>query len=474
MNVKLTDAQLRYKDLLKLEYGRYYPLIDWISSDDADRLNRQRKELLKKLKPVVESGCNGTKPDVSKLSPGCRLCAAGQWSCLFINGRCNANCFYCPAPQDDKQAVPQSNGLEFGTPEAYVRYIKQFGFKGISLSGGEPFLDFERSLTYLKAAKEAFGASVHVWLYTNGILATREKLIALRDAGLDEIRFDVGAVNYDLTQLRLAVGVIPVVTVEIPAVPDEYERLKMLVREMADAGVDYLNLHQMRMTRHNMPGFIERGLELSHGKRPTVPRSEITALKLMLYVKTEGIDLPVNYCSFAFKDRYQHAAARFRHAKIIKEDYEDVTSNAYIRSMALQGNGGDIQKAVRCLREERPGWEWYFEENSKRLFVTRTALESLSYTEGLRLYVGYHNTRIRREHDLSLAGRRVQLDTENSVYIERRPDGPETEIPSGEIPDFRQLIASGFKKNNFDPDRYEQWYPLIYHEFIEQGLPDYY
>ena len=27
--------------------------------------------------------------------------ATGAWSCLFINGRCNASCFYCPTSQDE-------------------------------------------------------------------------------------------------------------------------------------------------------------------------------------------------------------------------------------------------------------------------------------------------------------------------------------------------------------------------------------
>lgn len=473
MNVKLTDAQLKYKNQLKPEYGRYYPIIDWVNEDTAKRLNMERKLLLAQLQPFVESGCNDTKPDVSRLSPGCRLCAAGQWSCLFINGTCNANCFYCPAPQN-QEGLPQSNGLDFQSPQAYVAYVKNFGFKGVSLSGGEPLLSFDRSLAYLQAVKKEFGDKIHVWMYTNGILASKEKLQILRDAGLDEIRFDIGATNYKLKYLRSAIGIIPVVTVEIPAVPDEYDMLKNLTHELSDMGVNYLNLHQMRMTHHNMPQFVERSLPISHGKRPTVPESEITALKIMLHVKTSGIDLPVNYCSFAFKDRYQHAAARYRHAKFIKEDYEDVTENAYIRSMALQGDQMVINACVKTLRESRPGWEWYHEVHSDRLFLNLAALKCLRDTKKLTLWVGYHNTRIRKEHDLTYAARTIYLNNETRVHIERRPEGAEFPVNSRDISMFLALVSNGMKKNNLPEQKRESWYPLISHEFIESGLPDYY
>jgi pyruvate formate-lyase activating enzyme-like uncharacterized protein len=473
MNVKLSDAQLKYKNQLQIEYGRYYPLIDWVDKTTADRLNKKKKALLNKLVPFVESGCNKTKPDVSSLAPGCRLCAAGQWSCLFINGMCNANCFYCPAPQMD-EGLPQSNGLHFETPGAYVAYVKNFGFKAVSISGGEPLMSFERSLAYLRAVKQEFGNKIHVWMYTNGILATMKKLKILRDAGLDEIRYDIGATNYNLKYLKLAIGIIPVVTVEIPAVPDEIERLKTLVGELATLGVNYLNLHQMRMTKHNMPEFVERGLLISHGKRATVPESEITALKIMLHVKQCGIDLPVNYCSYAYKDRYQHATSRYRQAKYIKEDYEDVTSNAYIRSMALQGDKQALTRCIQLLREIRPGWEWYHDQESGSLFLNMAALKSVNECKNLNLIVEYHNTRIRKSHDPAYTARTVFLDKETQLYIERRPEGAGIFIEYNDIPEFLMLISEGVQKIVLPVEKIKTCYPVIYHEFIESGLPDYY
>jgi pyruvate formate-lyase activating enzyme-like uncharacterized protein len=65
----------------------------------------------------------------------------------------------------------------------------------------------------LKAIKTRVDRPVFAWLYTNGILASQEKLKALRDGGLDEIRFDVSANGYCLKSLEQALHVIPRVTV---------------------------------------------------------------------------------------------------------------------------------------------------------------------------------------------------------------------------------------------------------------------
>ena len=82
------------------------------------------------------------------------------------------------------------------------------------------------TLAYLSAVRKRCGDDVHLWLYTNGTLLTTDLCSRLRDAGLNEIRFDLGAVRYNLKKLRLAVGCIPTVTVEIPAVPEDEELLK--------------------------------------------------------------------------------------------------------------------------------------------------------------------------------------------------------------------------------------------------------
>lgn len=318
------------------EYGFQYDLLTFATPDQLASASAERRELLQWLEQHAAFGCAGTKVDCSGLSPGCRHCGEGGWSCLFVNGRCNGRCFYCPTAQDD-DGPPVTNGLAFTSPRDYAAYVAALGFSGVSISGGEPLMTPDLTLAYLSAVRQRCGDDVHLWLYTNGTLLTADLCSRLRDAGLNEIRFDLGAVRYHLKKLRLAVGCIPTVTVEIPAVPEDEELLKRKMVEMAEAGVNHLNLHQMRLTPHNFGPLTERGYTFIHGEKITVLESELCALRMVRFGLEQGIPLPVNYCSFPYKRRFQHAAARRRAALAVCASGETVTEPGYLRTLSAAG-----------------------------------------------------------------------------------------------------------------------------------------
>ncbi|MGE3550722.1 MAG: radical SAM protein, partial [Geobacter sp.] len=273
----MTDALYREKliNANRREYGRAYDLLPFADEAAVAAANHERDELLTWLGEHARFGYAGTKVDCNRLSPGCQRCGEGSWSCLFINGRCNGRCFYCPTSQED-DGPPVTNGLAFSAPEEYADYVQRFGFRGVSISGGEPLLTPQLTLAYLRAVRQRCGSDLHLWLYTNGTLLTKGLCQELREAGLDEIRFDLGAVRYHLKKLRLAVGVIPTVTVEIPAVPEDELLMQRTMRELADAGCNHLNLHQLRLTPHNLPHLLERNYTFVHGEKVTVLESELT------------------------------------------------------------------------------------------------------------------------------------------------------------------------------------------------------
>lgn len=315
------------------EYGALFNYMNWIDAGRAAEAQRRREELL--ARPGVGLACLGTKVHHGPLSPGCRQCAERSWSCLFISGRCNGRCFYCPTPQNNDDP-PMSGTVPFRRAGDFAAFVRLFGFGGASVSGGEPFLDFERSLDYVRALRSTCGPGLHIWLYTNGILATPEKLGRLAEAGLNEIRFDIGATDYSLEAVRLARGVVPTVTVEIPAVPEERDRLEALLPEMLEAGVSHLNLHQLRLTPHNAHRLLERDYTFVHGPKVTVLESELCALELVAHAAAQKHPLAVNYCAFAYKNRFQAAAARERFGAWLLEAGEELTASGHIRAVEVQ------------------------------------------------------------------------------------------------------------------------------------------
>lgn len=332
----LESRQLRLIEANRLEYGYRYDLLNFANSDRLASAEAERRDLLQWLAEHAAFGYAGTKVDCSGLSPGCRHCGAGGWSCLFVNGRCNGKCFYCPTTQDDN-GPPVTNGLAFIDPDEYADYVATLGFTGVSISGGEPLLTPELSLSFLRAVRKRCGDKVHLWLYTNGTMLTADLCRRLKDAGLDEIRFDLGAVRYNLKKLRLAIGAIPTVTVEIPAVPEDEELLQLKMVEMADAGVKHLNLHQMRLTPFNFGPLTARGYTFLHGEKVTLLESELCALRLVRFGLEQGIPLPVNYCSFTYKRRFQLAASRRRAALSICGSGETVTEPGFLRTLSPSG-----------------------------------------------------------------------------------------------------------------------------------------
>lgn len=331
----LSPLETRQQQLIeanRLEYGYRYDLLNFADKDRLATAKAERRELLQWLEQHAAFGYAGTKVDCTSLSPGCRHCGDGGWSCLFVNGRCNGQCFYCPTPQDDS-GPPVTNGLAFIDPDEYADYVAKLGFSGVSISGGEPLLTPDLSLSFLRAVRKRCGEKIHLWLYTNGTMLTADLCSRLKDAGLDEIRFDLGAVRYNLKKLRLAIGSIPTVTVEIPAVPEDEELLKLKMVEMAEAGVKHLNLHQMRLTPHNFAPLTARGYTFLHGEKVTLLESELCALRMVRFGLEQGIPLPVNYCSFTFKRRFQLAASRRRAALSICGSSESVTEPGFLRTL---------------------------------------------------------------------------------------------------------------------------------------------
>jgi len=430
----------------------------------------QRDELLSALTGRVALGCGGTKLDMRELAPGCQVCVEGDWSCLFINGRCNARCFYCPSRQVET-GLPTTNAVTFRFPADYAAYLEQFGFRGMSLSGGEPLLTPNRSLAFLSAAKKRVGDRLHSWLYSNGTLVNRDILLRLRDAGLDEIRFDIGATAYSLEKARLAVGIIPTVTVEIPAVPEDLLLLEQKMVDMADLGIRHLNLHQLRLTPYSLQRFAGRPYTYLHGEKVTVLESELTALRLLQYGLDAGIELPVNYCSFVYKHRYQKVAARRRSAAFMRKPFESVTSAGYLRTLLLVGDARELSRqSERFKVAGRDPGQWEPNLARGRLACSAELLPLVDFAR-CGLIAAYSDTVIREQITYRNAFKEFRLPSGRKGSVERRV-ADEIEFSVQERETFvQQFLLHG---NDHLPPQGETLSRAHAYECIVEGLQDYF
>jgi pyruvate formate-lyase activating enzyme-like uncharacterized protein len=434
-------AQLALIDQNRNEYGDRYAGLSFPAASAVGSALARRSEILADLAGRAVFSANASKLAGNNLSPGCRSCLEGNWSCLFITGNCNCRCFYCPTAQD-VGGDPGTNNLDFPKVDDYVDYLARFGFNGASISGGEPLLVLEKSLKYLRTMRRRLGDGVHLWLYTNGTLLTADIARRLRDAGLDEIRVDIGATGYALDQVQLAVGIIPHVTVEIPAIPEEAEQMQQKLVEMADCGVNYLNLHQLRLTNHNYLHLAGRGYTFLHGESVTVLESELTALELLRSSLDQQLALGVNYCSFVYKNRFQGAAGRRRAGAQIAKNYEEVTAAGYLRSLCLSGSREDVQRQVERLRPTDPtGRQWLLATSGKELHLA-TALWSGQENSGLELKLRYAEARILPAISYRNAFIEVPLNPQRKVAVERQAVSAEWLLGAAEWRQLKEEMAS--------------------------------
>ena len=415
------------------EYGERYRRIRFVGKEEAEKFTTLRSNLLNVAGEGVSACADNSKMHTGLLSPGCRLCVEGKWSCLFINNLCNAHCFYCPSSQE-YLSVPSTNNLVFKKPADYVAYVNEFGFRGVSFSGGEPLLSFDRTIEYLRAVRKHSGSDIHLWLYTNGSLLTPEKVRVLAAEGLDEIRFDLSAYGYSFDKLRLAVSKIPVVTVEIPAIPEDIDLLKQKTREMVEEGVDYLNLHQLRLTGYNFENLTKRSYTFLHGAKVSVLESELAALEILKHVTQEGIQLPVNYCSFVYKNRYQALAGRKRYIQYMTKPWEQAVDSGYLRSLSLQGSLPDITSS--------PGFRNRIINTGDKYYIPDPSLlEELS--AGQSVFLSYSKVTLQASLSYYYPFRELRLTSGMKVYLEKVPVFSQNFLNQKRFSDFLQGKGSG-------------------------------
>jgi pyruvate formate-lyase activating enzyme-like uncharacterized protein len=455
LRMKMREANLG-------EYGDERGTIAWIDEQGAGEAERRRDAILAPIRERLNWLFSETKPSTGTLSPGCRICGEGSWSCLFINGKCNCRCFYCPAPQDDI-SIPTTNRLTFGKSLEYSDYVSRFGFEGVSISGGEPLLTVEKTLRYITDVRRKCGDDLHIWLYTNGALLTPDIVKRLRDAGLDEIRFDLSARNYDLTALNMAVGHIPVVTVEIPAVPEDLDTLTRLIPVLHESGVNHLNLHHLRLTPHNIKHLKNRGYTFLHGEKVTVLESELTALTLLERGCENGWKLSINYCAFAYKNQHQKAATRKRNASFIMKPHESVTANGYIRSLGVEGAQeriGAIAQRLSVVDPEKT--QWAINGGREQILFHPTLWGHVDKT-GVVVKVAYDEAILSQALSYYNPFREIRLDSGKKIYVERQ------NRKRIEVDDPNRYETSVFVEMQPEPDEEYSLY-----EFITPGLQAYF
>lgn len=316
---------------------------------------------------VIEDG--GETVYTSALSPGCQACKAGSWDCLFLTMDCNLACPFCCSPGKTGSRVALS--ALGGELEILLDNLRIAQPDGISFSGGEAFLEFDRLRHLVTVIRREF-PTAYLWVYTNGLLASAGMLAELGQLGLDEIRFNLAASGYThpqaLAHLSQAGRYIETVTVEIPAIPDQAGQLLAALPEWSRAGVQYLNLHEL-MYEPGSPSAAYPGpratLTTPDGHVTEYnPASRLLVLQVMRQVAAQHLPLSVNDCSMQNKLRQVRGrkALLGRLAEGRPGSKETLEPNGLLSTLCAfdeQGQHVFLHPAqFAAARRQYPGWHF--------------------------------------------------------------------------------------------------------------------
>lgn len=281
------------------------------------RVSQLRQELAKRQATFRNAGASIS---CGWLSKACVECTGVNGSETFSTTfKCHRNCYFC----FNFNLADYDKYVQCGCPWEQELAAAHEATGGklavIGLTGGEPLLNLDDSIAFLKRAGELF-PNAHKRMYTSGDLLTPDGAKRLAQAGLDEIRFSVK--QDDPCQLRetvldnmkMAASYIKDVVVEMPIVPDTKEVMKDWMRRFAQNGIKGMNLLEFCFPFHSWEEFDKRGFTL---KNPpfdemfdygysgglAVAGSEELALELMVWALDEGLGFGLHYCSLENKHR---------------------------------------------------------------------------------------------------------------------------------------------------------------------------
>lgn len=240
----------------------------------------------------------------SKFAQGCRSCLLGTGlSAVRKTNKCNLECKFCYNYGELDAIHPVGEGLwEIGGTKYYEKDIDLLLSihqkpTGISYVYLEPFMEIEKYYSIIKKFNEV---QIHQHLYTNGTLATEETLKALGEAGLNEIRFNLGASNCSdkvIKNIGLAKKYIPSVGIETPMTPEFFEVFFKKKQAIFETKLDFINCAELHLNANNIYNYYGENMYISrHGYISPIWSRELT-LKFMKIAVEENWDLAVHDCS---------------------------------------------------------------------------------------------------------------------------------------------------------------------------------
>jgi pyruvate formate-lyase activating enzyme-like uncharacterized protein len=274
------------------------------------------------------------------LSPGCRICRQGAGLVLFVTGKCERSCFYCPLSEERRgRDLVFADEMQVAGIDDILREAIAIDALGTGITGGEPLLKLDYVLECIRALKQSRGQSHHIHLYT-GLLPGRAVLERLKQAGLDEIRFHPPISEWSnpvglKEALRQAIALGLIAGVEIPSI----RPAPAIVEAVRDADA-FLNVNELEFSETNYAGLAVAGYSPEDLGCAAIGSEEVARTHFL------KDDIKAHFCPSRFKDAVQLKERLLRRANRTARPFDHVSEEGTIIHGVIEG---DLQAALLIL-----------------------------------------------------------------------------------------------------------------------------
>ena len=270
-----------------------------------DAVEHRREQMMKEIPNLRSlSGRTYFVGKEEKFAKGCRSCLLGTGlSAIRKTNKCNIQCPFCYNYGELDCQPPIGEGMwEIGGTKFYERDLDLLLSMGNTPTGVsyvylEPFMEIEKYYSIIRRVRQA---GVHQHMYTNGTLANEENLRALGEAGLNELRFNLGATNCAdkvIANIAIAKKYIPRVGIETPMTPDFFETFMQKKEQILATGLDFINCAELHLNENNIDNYYGESMYISRQGYISPIWSRDLTLKFMKIASEEGWDIAVHDCS---------------------------------------------------------------------------------------------------------------------------------------------------------------------------------
>jgi len=252
--------------------------------------------------------------NINTLPKGCKYCVRGEKLVLFISGICSRACWYCSLSdkRKNKDVICFNERIAKKNSELY-KEIKESNASSMGITGGDPLLYLNRTISYAKFAKQKFGKSFHIHIYLPTKLITKDKIKKLSKY-IDEIRFNPEytiksnelLLKNDIEKIKIASLFYKKenIGIELPMIPNRKEDFLKMILELKDI-IGFVNLNEFELSETNMDK-VTKKYKLNEGGY-TIKNSIKSGIWIINEIKKnkEINKIKVHLCTANLKNNYQ-------------------------------------------------------------------------------------------------------------------------------------------------------------------------